>query len=556
MCTACVAGKYKPATGAGLCTDCTAGKYSTTIAATVACDDCPLNSGHASTSQTSINSCACNMGATGSNGACSLCVAGKYKAGTGADLCTDCSVNTHSATVGATLPGTCLACGQNSQSPSGSVALTDCICNLGYTGPNGGTCTACGQNSQSPSGSLALTDCICNLGYTGPNGGTCAACEAGKYKPTTGSGICTDCGAGKHSASTAATVETACSDCPENMPPSVDRSSCQCGTGYTGTACIACVAGKYKSVTGAGSCTDCTAGKFSNMIAASAEAACTVCAAGKYVIDVGASICLDCGQGRYKATVPTVPTVPVAAVTCSGTNCGSGCIPVSGATSGTISDGPGDYQNIANCWWLITTTRGVQITLYFQLFNTESGYDFVKVCAAPACDSVSQLVRVSGSHSSANFYPSTNGYMRIEFTSDSSVTKSGFTASWTLSTTAQSLACDYCPLNSGHEFTSQTSIDSCVCNMGATGSNGGPCFLCVAGKYKSVIGSDTCINCGAGKFSASTAATAETACSDCPGVSTSTADRTSCQCNAGYTGIACIACVAGKYKSGTGGEKS
>jgi hypothetical protein len=240
-----------------------------------ACDYCPWNSGHALISQTSINSCVCNMGATGSNGgACSLFVAGKYKIGTGDATCTNCSVNTHSVTVGATLANTCVACGQNSQSPSGSVALTNCICNQGYTGPNGGTCTACGQNSQSPSGSVALTNCICNLFYTGPNGGTCTACAAGKYKPATGAGICTDCGDGKHSDTMTATAETACSDCP-GVSTSVNRTSCQCNAGYTGSACIACVAGKYKSVTGTDLCTDCTAGKYSTTMAAIAEAECT-----------------------------------------------------------------------------------------------------------------------------------------------------------------------------------------------------------------------------------------------------------------------------------------
>jgi hypothetical protein len=171
---------------------------------------------------------------------------------------------------------------------------------------------------------------------------------------------CTACPSNTHSDTIGAIAETACLACPEETTSSADRTSCQCNAGYTGSACDACVAGKYKSVTGNGSCTDCTAGKYSATIAATAEAACTVCAAGKYVIDVGASNCLDCGQGKYKATVP------VAAVTCGGTNCGSGCIPVSGATSDTITDGPGDYLNSANCWWLITTTLGVEIKSIFS----------------------------------------------------------------------------------------------------------------------------------------------------------------------------------------------
>ena len=75
--------------------------------------------------------------------ACIACVAGKYKAVTGAATCTHCEVNTFYATVGATSANTCRACGQNSQSPSGSVAFTNCICNLGYTGPKRRECSAC-----------------------------------------------------------------------------------------------------------------------------------------------------------------------------------------------------------------------------------------------------------------------------------------------------------------------------------------------------------------------------------------------------------------------------
>ena len=50
-------------------------------------------------------------------------------------------------------------------------------------------CTSCPDYSDSPAGSSAATDCICNAGYTGSNGGTCTACTAGKYKPAAGACI-------------------------------------------------------------------------------------------------------------------------------------------------------------------------------------------------------------------------------------------------------------------------------------------------------------------------------------------------------------------------------
>ena len=47
-------------------------------------------------------------------------------------------------------------------------------------------CTSCPDYSDSPAGSSAATDCLCNAGYSGFNGGACTACVAGQYKPDIG----------------------------------------------------------------------------------------------------------------------------------------------------------------------------------------------------------------------------------------------------------------------------------------------------------------------------------------------------------------------------------
>jgi hypothetical protein len=49
---------------------------------------------------------------------------------------------------------------------------------------------ACPSNSNAPSGSAT---CLCNQGYTGPDGGPCQACGAGTYKDSPGSGACSSC---------------------------------------------------------------------------------------------------------------------------------------------------------------------------------------------------------------------------------------------------------------------------------------------------------------------------------------------------------------------------
>ena len=136
FCYACPAGTYRESIGGTDMTDCLecgAGKYSSVLAAS-------------------------------SSSVCLLCPANSYYAGTG----------------GASL-AVCQACPQNSWSFNGSQALTSCICQGGYSGPNGGPCLNCdgsvycvnGQanpcpsHSTAPQGSSSIQDCMCNPGYYG-----------------------------------------------------------------------------------------------------------------------------------------------------------------------------------------------------------------------------------------------------------------------------------------------------------------------------------------------------------------------------------------------------
>jgi hypothetical protein len=123
----------------------------------------------------------------------------------------------------------------------------------------------------------------------------------------------------------------------------------------------------------------------------------------------------------------------VANLTCGGTNCGSGCTPSSGA-SGTISDGAGNYSNNANCWWLLATSPGVEIRISFPEFETEGGRDDVTIyaCDSVSCSSQTELLKHSGSLDAGNVYTSTTGFLKVAFTSDGSVTLSGFTGTWSV----------------------------------------------------------------------------------------------------------------------------
>jgi hypothetical protein len=220
--------------------------------------------------------------------------------------------------VGATAESTCQACPANSGSAlTSQTAVGSCLCNPGYTGPNGGPCTtcvagkykivtgtaactdcdvnkfspatgataastcqSCPASSQSTTGSDAANDCVCVAGFSGPDGGACTACGAGKYKISTGSAACLDCGAGKYSAATGASVDATCLDCgantystatgaatcqscPTNSQSLIGSSlstSCHCNAGYTGQnggPCTACAVAKYKIEVGSAQCTRC-----------------------------------------------------------------------------------------------------------------------------------------------------------------------------------------------------------------------------------------------------------------------------------------------------------
>jgi hypothetical protein len=137
---------------------------------------------------------------------------------------------------------------------------------------------------------------------------------------------------------------------------------------------------------------------------------------------------------------------PTGTLTCGGSNCGSGCTPSSGAWSGTISNGAGNYANNANCWWLLATSPGVEIRISFPSFDTQSDRDYVTIytCNSASCSPHTQILRQSGSLNANNVYTSTTGFLKVIFTSDSSSTLSGFTGSWSLASSEFSYESEDC----------------------------------------------------------------------------------------------------------------
>ena len=135
---------------------------------------------------------------------CTYCVPGKYSTtsnATDSSVCVSCPAGTYSPTLGASNASACIPCGAGTFQPS--------------TGASSNTsCLACAANSSSYPGNQLSVGCVCNNGFSGPNGGPCKACNSSTWCYAGTSNPCP-----QHSAST---------------PMSWDISQCLCLPGYFG----------------------------------------------------------------------------------------------------------------------------------------------------------------------------------------------------------------------------------------------------------------------------------------------------------------------------------
>jgi len=192
--------------------------------------------------------CKCNAGFSGlnRNSMCMECFSGKYNAIVRNAICDSCPANANS--------------------PMGSITVTTCTCNMGFSGLDGGqftgclackykenietaSCDVCPEDSDSPRQSTSSTACTCNTGYSGPSGGSpCSACDSGLYQALSGSESCDAREISKYSIARAVTSETSYKSCPLNeMTISVGSASpddCDCIEGYSldfvTTICTVC----------------------------------------------------------------------------------------------------------------------------------------------------------------------------------------------------------------------------------------------------------------------------------------------------------------------------
>jgi hypothetical protein len=155
------------------------------------------------------------------------------------------------------------------------------------------------------------------------------------------------------------------------------------------------------------------------------------------------SLLTHCADLAYINQIPSVTwLLSQSGFVCSG--CGSSCGLLT-SSSGTFTDGSDSsyYPNDADCDWIIAPSDVQPITITFTEFNTESGYDFVKIwaCSDSSCMYGQQLASLSGSYYSSQSFTSYTGYMYIYFYSDSSEVQSGFRATWVRTFLAHQGAC-------------------------------------------------------------------------------------------------------------------
>lgn len=104
------------------------------------------------------------------------CQAGSYSLDD-AQTCTLCPTGKYSGVITAVSIDTCVSCGagkfQNITGASSETQCINCPANTYFTGTSGGSlsvCVECPSFSASFPGSQLLQSCVCNPGYSGPNG--------------------------------------------------------------------------------------------------------------------------------------------------------------------------------------------------------------------------------------------------------------------------------------------------------------------------------------------------------------------------------------------------
>lgn len=623
------------AAGGTDCDSCTAGYYS--VAQTTVCQTCPT--GHFSNNEeSSCTSCPEGwFGGTAGLGACQECGAGTFMGNTGADACKDCQ-NGHWAV---SQPGLgtveCSACQPGTISnddaavdPAGTSKLTpSCMeCPDGWNAENAAAlgCTECpGGHFTSGAAATGFGACVaCGLGEkaAGPAATACTACAAGYYSQGAAESCnqcdagtssdsngrddgtalldrCTSCLVNHYAAQNSATCtpcagsqvapegSESCKTCPDGMSSGGEEElgetawyddlcvSCPAGKHSGGTGvCLDCPQGWFSDADGGGSCDQCPQGKFQDLFGSTI---CKECAQGKYNADMGsgsmetclecdlgqystgdADQCVNCPGGHFSSTGASVCTTcssgkymldPVGEVTC--TDCNGGFYQTADGQSSCLPVTAGN-QNAKDEGYLSLNTAPVQCEAgtYSQeewpsCLMCPTGY-FQDEAAAAACKGCA-----AGKYMDEEKWggvPSKGTQTQCK-NCPTGQTNTVATGTVVNSAVVVNIACTSCA--PGYRY--RTDTDSCVeCGKGKYSSSGEApdCVSCPGGYYANQKTQSVCKTCASGKYSTNQYKT----CSFCSNNKKQPAsDGESCEtCPAGYyqggNNAPCNECsAAGKY---------
>ena len=145
---------------------------------------CCLPSAPAPLPGTALTNRTCNKGYSGGDGAaCAACIAGSYKDVNGSAPCTLCPQGKYSTAIASIAESTCSMCPDHAHSGAGSMDISNCVCNKGYTGANGTPCTACPHGTYKASdGSEECEHCPQNTFSNTSASVQCTACAYGTYR--------------------------------------------------------------------------------------------------------------------------------------------------------------------------------------------------------------------------------------------------------------------------------------------------------------------------------------------------------------------------------------
>tara|TARA_Y100000389_G_scaffold37286_1_gene31606 strand:+ start:22706 stop:31351 length:8646 start_codon:yes stop_codon:yes gene_type:complete len=567
-CTACAAGEYKDSTGPSVCIVC------------------PENT-NSNTASTSLQACVCKQGFSGPDGGpCLSCATGTFKDALGSSDCSDCPNNSNSPAESTAITD-CMC--NNGYSGDDGTPCIECPANQ-YEDTTTNTCETCPDNSISPTTSDAITDCLCDMGhYLGTTPGnlqwkfetesrspSCTltqtastACGTGTTSaivhakssipasPTTGmlweiggAGAGTifyleyinsvqylhvSAGAGDvyktESDTTTAVIQIPLPDSRIKQDGTVvdiamvvttpgtialyidkvliDTESCtnfyasnqilwhgaDAGrlTGNSGSSPT--VVNNLASLTWSGT----IEGNLNRYTQTSEELG------GNYFDgSEGISGCGECEAGTYKDVVGDNACTP----------CHDNSISPAGSTSADACLCEKGYRKIdGNC----------QFCGIGEYKDTISDATSCSICEF---GTTLQIASTSVDQCLCN--PGTYKVSGDPFQCDVCPVGS-YTDTQNTATT-----CTQCPDNTLTNGLAKQNIDDCLCTYDFTAPDGGACVACESGKYKSILGSSSCVNCPTGST-----------CVWDPDASSKVVT-----CNAGYTadGTGCSACVEGQYK--------